>query len=132
MAIDTQKMKQRLKEKQAELQEQIAHLTEAHPTPADPIELSEGPQDFEETAVDFLEMNQEQSILVNEQALLTLVRRALKRIEEGTYGLCVDCGQPIPEKRLEALPWAARCVKDEERLERKNLSREELYHSDTT
>ena len=131
MAIDTQKMKQRLKEKQAELQEQIANLTEAKPTPVDPIELSEGPQDFEETAVDFLEMNQEQSILVNEQALLTLVRQALKRIEDGTYGLCVDCGQPIPEKRLEALPWASRCIKDEERLEQKNLSREELYHSDT-
>ena len=131
MAIDTQKMKQRLKEKQAELQEQIANLTEANPTPVDPIELSEGPQDFEETAVDFLEMNQEQSILVNEQALLTMVRSALKRIEEGTYGLCVDCGQPIPEKRLEALPWAARCIKDEERLEQKNLSREELYQSDT-
>lgn len=131
MAIDIQQMKQRLKEKQAELQEQIAGLTEAHPTPVDPIEASEGPQDFEETAVDFLEMNQEQSMLVNEQALLTMVQRALMRIEEGTYGTCVDCGQPIPEKRLEAIPWAARCIKDEEKLERRNLSREELYNSDT-
>lgn len=131
MAIDIQRMKQRLQEKQAELQEQIASLTEAHPAPVDPVELSEGPQDFEETAVDFLEMNQEQSILVNEQALLTMVHQALKRIEEGTYGICVDCGQPIPEKRLEALPWAARCIKDEEKLERRNLSREELYNTDT-
>jgi len=131
MAIDRQKMKQRLQEKQAELQEQIASLSEAHPTPIDPIELSEGPQDFEETAVDFLEMNQEQSILVNGQALLTMVHQALKRIEEGTYGICVDCGQPIPEKRLEAIPWAARCIKDEEKLERRNLSREELYNTDT-
>ncbi|HZO74585.1 MAG TPA: TraR/DksA C4-type zinc finger protein [Ktedonobacteraceae bacterium] len=130
MAIDIQQMKQRLREKQAELQEQIAGLTEAHPTPVDPIEASEGPQDFEETAVDFLEMNQEQSVLVNEQALLTMVQRALKRIEEGTYGTCVDCGQPIPEKRLEAIPWAARCIKDEEKLERRNLSREELYDAD--
>lgn len=131
MTIDIQKMKQRLEEKQADLQGQIADLTEAHPTPVDPIEASEGPQDFEETAVDFLEMNQEQSVLVNEQALLTMVQRALRRIDEGTYGTCVDCGQPIPEKRLEAIPWAARCVKDEEKLERRNLSREELYDTDT-
>ncbi|HLG65321.1 MAG TPA: TraR/DksA C4-type zinc finger protein [Ktedonosporobacter sp.] len=47
------------------------------------------------------------------------------------YGTCVDCGQPIPEKRLEAIPWAARCIKDEEKLERRNLSREELYNTDT-
>ena len=131
MAIDIQQMKQRLREKQEELREQIAGLTEAHPTPVDPIEASEGPQDFEETAVDFLEMNQEQSVLVNEQALLTMVQQALRRIEEGTYGTCVDCGQPIPEKRLEAIPWAARCIKDEEKLERRNLSREELYNTDT-
>ncbi len=31
-----------------------------------------------------------------EQALLTLVERALQRLENGTYGLCQQCGQPIP------------------------------------
>ncbi|HAG99869.1 MAG TPA: transcriptional regulator, partial [Ktedonobacter sp.] len=80
--------------------------------------------------VDFLEIQQEQSILVNEQALLTEVQNALERIEKGTYGTCIVCGQPIPEKRLEALPWAARCVKDEERLEERNLSITETYDAD--
>jgi DnaK suppressor protein len=131
MAIDIQEMKERLEAKRAELQRHISNLTEAYPTPVDPIEASEGPQDFEETAVDFLETQQEQSILVNEQALLTEVERALQRIEKGTYGRCVDCGQPIPEKRLQAIPWAARCIKDEERLEQRNLSREELYDTNT-
>jgi DnaK suppressor protein len=131
VAIDIQRMKERLEAKQAELQRSISNLTEAYPTPVDPIEASEGPQDFEETAVDFLETQQEQSVMVNEQALLTEVQQALKRIEEGTYGRCVDCGQPIPEKRLEAIPWAARCVKDEERLEQRNLSQEELYNTNT-
>ena len=125
MTIDISEMKKRLEAKQAELQNQIAALTEAHPTPTDPIELSQGPQDFEDVAVDFLEMQQEQSILVNEQSMLTEVQEALKRIEEGTYGKCVDCGQPIPEKRLEAIPWAARDVKCESQLEQRNLSRGE-------
>src|SRR5438445_2737327 len=130
MTIDLSLMKQRLEAKQSELQQRISGLTEAHPQPVGAIEASEGPQDFEETATDFLETQQEQSILVNEQALLTEVKAALKRIEDGTYGRCVVCGQPIPEKRLEAIPWAARCVKDEQALEQRNLSQEELYDTD--
>ncbi len=125
MALDLNKIKARLEAKRDELRAEIANLTMAHPRPVDPNEASEGPQDFEEIAVDFLETQQEQSILVNEQALLTEVEQALERIKQGTYGRCVNCGQPIPEKRLEALPWAARCVKDEEQLEQRNLSREE-------
>ena len=131
MTMNIQQMKERLEAKRTELQQQVASLTEAHPTPVDPIEASEGPQDFEETAVDFLETQQEQAVEVNIQALLTEVEDALKRIEDGTYGPCVVCGQPIPERRLEAIPWAARCVKDQEQLEKQNLSQEELYDSNT-
>ena len=125
MTIDLNEMKTRLKAKRAELRESIVGLTEAHPEPVGPIEASEGPQDFEDVAVDFLETQQEQSILVNQQALLTEVEDALKRIEDGTYGKCVNCGRPIPEKRLEAIPWAARDVKCEEQLEQRNLRAEE-------
>ncbi len=127
MAIDLDKMKARLEAKRDELRRSIAGLTEAHPAPVDPLEAGLGPQDFEEVATDFLETQQEQSLLVNEQALLTEVQQALERIENGTYGKCVDCGQPIPEKRLEAIPWAARDVRCEQELEQRNLSREELY-----
>ncbi len=68
---------------------------------------------------------------MNEQALLTEVLLALKRIDDGTYGICVNCGKPIPEKRLEAIPWAARDIKCEQELEQKNLSREELYKEES-
>ena len=132
MTIDLNKMKARLEAKRDELRSNIANLTEAKPTPVDPTIASEGPQDFEDIAVDFLETQQEQSILVNEQALLTQVERALERIENGTYGKCVNCGQPIPEKRLEAIPWAERDVKCEELVEQRNLSREELYQEETS
>jgi DnaK suppressor protein len=131
MTIDIQKMKERLEAKQKEFQQNISTLTEAHPAPVDPIQASEGPQDFEETAIDFTETQQEQSVEVNEQALLTLVQAALKRIEDGTYGKSVVSGKPIPEKRLEAIPWADRTVEEEEEAEERNLSREELYDTDT-
>lgn len=130
MSINLKDARQRLEAKRKELQESIAGLTEAHPTPVGAIEAGEGPQDFEEIAVDFLETQQEQSLLVNEQALLAEVESALERIDQGTYGKCTNCGQPIPEKRLEALPWASRDIKCEEQLEQRNLSITETYDAD--
>lgn len=40
---------------------------------------------------------------------ITLIRSALKRIADGTYGLCVRCGTEIPEGRLDAIPWTPLC-----------------------
>jgi len=42
--------------------------------------------------------------------LLRQIQDALTRIAEETYGTCQDCGRPISAKRLEALPWATRCI----------------------
>ena len=41
---------------------------------------------------------------------LRLVEEALDRLEAGDYGVCLSCDEPIPEKRLRALPWARYCV----------------------
>ena len=46
----------------------------------------------------------------NEQQLLGAIDGALQRIEDGTYGVCSNCGKPIGEERLEALPWAELCI----------------------
>jgi DnaK suppressor protein len=45
-----------------------------------------------------------------DRALLALVDAALKRISEGTFGDCLNCGQEINPKRLEAIPWARYCL----------------------
>ncbi|GER83532.1 MAG: TraR/DksA C4-type zinc finger protein [Thermogemmatispora sp.] len=107
MSIDLAKMKALLEAKRDELRADIAQLT-APPASVEPL-----PQDNEDSATEIQTYQQEQSILENEQALLAEVEAALARIEEGTYGLCVSCGRPIPEKRLEAIPWAARDVQCE-------------------
>lgn len=49
------------------------------------------------------------------QTALSEVERALAKLEEGSYGVCDVCGGPIGDERLEALPWAVRCVKDASR-----------------
>jgi len=41
---------------------------------------------------------------------LKLIEEALDRIEAGDYGICLGCDEPIPAKRLQALPWAKYCV----------------------
>lgn len=122
MTIDLRQIKRRLEEKQAQLREHIAGLTEARPTPVDAERIDQGPYEPEETVVDLLEMEQERSILMNEQALLTEVQDALKRIDEGTYGRCIVGGELIPEKRLDAIPWTRYCVKHEEQIEQSSLS----------
>jgi len=44
------------------------------------------------------------------RALLADVVRAQAKADDGTYGRCDDCGEPIAPARLEALPWATRCI----------------------
>lgn len=51
------------------------------------------------------------------QRLLLMVREALERIDEGTYGQCVSCESEINSKRLEAVPWTRYCLQCQERLE---------------
>ncbi|HPN57003.1 MAG TPA: TraR/DksA family transcriptional regulator [Candidatus Omnitrophota bacterium] len=53
----------------------------------------------------------------NDRELLQKVDKALKRIEEDNYGLCVECQQPISEVRLEAIPYVETCLQCQEKLE---------------
>lgn len=48
---------------------------------------------------------------------LSAVERAEARLEQGTYGLSIESGQPIPDDRLEAFPAAERTVEEQERYE---------------
>src|SRR4051794_13864913 len=49
---------------------------------------------------------------------LELVDGAIERLEQGTFGVCVRCGEPIAVGRLEALPWAAHCIGCQSALDR--------------
>jgi DnaK suppressor protein len=57
------------------------------------------------------------SKLNREFRLLREVRAALARLEEGTYGICLNCEDPIAPRRLEAIPWAAYCVRCQEAID---------------
>ena len=53
----------------------------------------------------------------NGHSQLSLVRLALERIDEGSYGECLQCGTTIGEKRLDALPWTPYCIECQEKIE---------------
>ena len=44
-------------------------------------------------------------------AILEAIEAALGRLDDGTYGICPDCGEAIGEDRLQAVPWAPRCLR---------------------
>lgn len=58
------------------------------------------------------------SMRTREIAKLRLIEEALDRIENGTYGQCEECDEPIGEKRLKNQPWATLCITHAEELER--------------
>ena len=53
-----------------------------------------------------------------------LVKEALARIEDGSYGICQECEEEIAERRLKALPWAKFCIKCQESADRMHMQAE--------
>lgn len=57
------------------------------------------------------------SLMENEEERLDQIEAALERIEDGSYGLCVECDGRIPKARLNAIPFTSYCVKCASKLE---------------
>jgi DnaK suppressor protein len=53
------------------------------------------------------------------------IREAIARIQDGSYGECLRCEEPIAEKRLKAVPWAAYCIRCQEEVDRNRHDYEE-------
>jgi RNA polymerase-binding transcription factor DksA len=73
-------------------------------------ELSHLAQHQADVASETFEREKDFSILEQVEAELTDVQRALQRLDDGTYGLCDACHEPIPDERLEAQPAARFCM----------------------
>ncbi len=65
------------------------------------------------------ERDHELTVLINERDKLAQIDRALGRIDDGTYGVCESCGQPIGKMRLMAFPRATLCMTCKQREERR-------------
>jgi len=65
------------------------------------------------------EREHEMSLVANSRDLLSQVERALQRLDNGSYGICENCGNPIGKARLQAFPRATLCVSCKQREERR-------------
>lgn len=78
-----------------------------------------GGDDQADTGSKTFEREHEMSLAASHREMLSQTERALKRIADGTYGICEICGNPIGKARLQAFPRATLCVTCKQRQERR-------------
>ncbi len=70
-------------------------------------------------ASEIFEQEKNLALIQNLKDLLAKVERALRKFDNGAYGVCEDCGETIDPARLEALPWAAHCVRCKQKAQKR-------------
>jgi DnaK suppressor protein len=100
--MDHQHIADALKARMAQLSERVERLEEDLRQPLDP--------DFAEQATGMEASEANEALEGASRAEIAQIRAALGRIEDGTYGICVTCGESIAPARLEALPFAQHCI----------------------
>jgi len=107
-------LKGRLDAERAELSDQLTTIEE-EAFAASQSELS-GDVGLDDESADAgtatFEREKDLSIENNVRDLLGKIDRALKRIDDGSYGTCERCGKPIEKARIKALPYVDLCIKD--------------------
>ena len=105
--METTVAQKRLEEMRDDLDRSIAILQGERPGPSAGAGY---PQDSADAGSTLSEADRTEAVLHSARSQRDEVLAALARIEENTYGRCVDCRGEIPEGRLDARPDAARCV----------------------
>jgi RNA polymerase-binding transcription factor len=93
--------------RRAELESELAALTDAPRDPMGSVSFGKRVGEGTSQAVERLAQTSAARALWTK---LQDVLRALEKLDEGTYGVCEGCAGPIEPERLEAIPWATRCV----------------------
>lgn len=107
------KYRRLLDDKKASLSQEIAKTRSAEEETTE-----ESTQDIADKAVSSYTREFLYSLTDGERSTLLHIDEALVRIEDSSYGFCTNCGQPMAEKRLTAVPWAPYCVDCQELAEK--------------
>ncbi|HEY8647203.1 MAG TPA: TraR/DksA C4-type zinc finger protein [Gaiellaceae bacterium] len=117
--IDTAEYRKQLEEEKARLLHAVGFLERENPgSISDELgELAEGGADnhLGDTATAMYDRELDEGLEEGAKETLVEIDAALKRIEDGTYGICEGCGKPIGAERLSAIPWTRRCIDDQRR-----------------
>ncbi len=125
--MEIEKVKEILLEKRASILESLENSSK------EDLNKKDGVEDAADIVTAELNRETVYKLSQAEKETLFLIDIALKKIENGTYGICEECGVQIGEKRLEAIPWVRLCIdcsQNEETLKAFSTSNEDLsyYH----
>jgi DnaK suppressor protein len=119
MAVDVARFRELLLQERQKVVEAIDYLHAENPgSMKDETEESTVDNHLADLATVTLDREIDYTLEENSEHLLKEIDRALEKIEQGTYGICETCGQPIAEERLLAIPYARQCIDCKRREER--------------
>ena len=110
---DSERFREALLDERKRVEHALASLRDQHPGSLDEeVEEIAATSDnhLAETATATLGREIDYTLGENSEQVLADIDSALQRIDDGTYGTCVDCGREIPLQRLEAYPAASLCI----------------------
>lgn len=116
--MDMKATRERLMREQKSRRDLAARLRTEEANPPENSELSSVDQHQAELGTETFERERDLTALMMVEAELEDIQRALRKIEQSTYGVCEECGKPIADERLEAKPWARYCIVHQEQMER--------------
>jgi RNA polymerase-binding protein DksA len=111
-AIDTDRFRETLLQERARVLAAIENLHDENPgTIADETgEDAVYDNHLADTATVTYDRELDYTLEENSEHVLADIDQALARIDQGTFGMCTNCGKPIAPERLEARPWATLCI----------------------
>jgi RNA polymerase-binding protein DksA len=105
-SVDIEAVKRRLTEERSVVLEERRRLA----ADDDVVSADASESHASDSAVETLDRGVELSLDDNAERLLEAIDAAIARVEAGSYGKCGRCGAAIAYERLEALPWATKCI----------------------
>jgi RNA polymerase-binding transcription factor len=115
---DTEHFRVALLDERQRVEHALATLRDEHPGSLDDeVEEVAADNHLADTASATLGREIDYTLGDNAEQVISEIDAALKRIEDGTYGTCTNCGNEIPPERLEVNPWASLCIDCKRRAE---------------
>ena len=111
MAVDVSEFRELLQEERQRVVGAIEYLHKENPgSIEDETDDETTDNHLAETATVTLDREIDYTLEENSEQVLSSIDGALGRIDDGTYGHCVNCGHAIAQDRLAAIPWATHCI----------------------
>jgi RNA polymerase-binding transcription factor DksA len=115
--MDLEAVRRRLLDERAQRQAVADRLRREEADPVEASELSKIDQHQAELGTETFERERDLTALAIITDELADIELALRKLGDGSYGICEECGKPIGEERLAAKPWARLCIVDQARAE---------------